>query len=172
VEKLPVVDTAPVALDWINGRRTPDADQSLKAGIVGLNLGTKAPEIFKAIVESICFGSRKIVERFRDEGVEIKSVVGIGGVAKKSPFVMQCLANVLNMPIRIAVSEQAPALGGAMYAATAAGLYKNVSLAAIAMSNGFEKTYFPEADKVAVYDRLYKSYSALGEFVESTKRTH
>src|SRR5690606_191538 len=106
-----------VALDWVNGRRTPDANQSLKAAIVNLSLGTEAPHIFRALVEAICFGSKKIVDRFQEEGVQIKSVVGIGGVAKKSPFIMQTLADVLNMPIKVAVSEQAPALGAAMYAA-------------------------------------------------------
>ncbi len=166
-EKLPMNNHAPVALDWINGRRTPDANQALKAAITNLNLGTKAPEIFRAVVESICFGSRKIVERFLKEGVEIKSVVGIGGVAKKSPFVMQRLADVLNMPIRIANSEQAPALGSAMYAATAAGIYKDVLAAARAMGNGFEKTYYPDPARVGVYDKLYQEYCALGDFVES-----
>lgn len=166
-EKLPMSESSPVALDWINGRRTPDANQALKAAIVNLNLGTKSPEIFKAIVESICFGSRSIVERFQKEGVEIKSVVGIGGVAKKSTFVMQRLADVLNMPIRIATSEQAPALGSAMYAATAAGIYKNVSLAAKAMGNGFEKTYFPDPARAKIYDALYRQYNALGKFVET-----
>ena len=80
---------------------------------------------------------------------------------------MQRLADVLNMPIRIANSEQAPALGSAMYAATAAGLYKDVLAAAKAMGNGFEKTYYPDAARVVVYDKLYKEYCALGDFVES-----
>ncbi len=171
-EKLPMSESSPVALDWINGRRTPDANQALKAAIFNLNLGTKSPEIFKAIVESICFGSRSIVERFQEEGVEIRSVVGIGGVAKKSTFVMQRLADVLNMPIRVATSEQAPALGSAMYAATAAGLYKNVSFAANAMGNGFEKTYLPDAARAKVYDKLYQQYKALGHFVETATNSH
>jgi len=82
-----------------------------------MNLGTKAPHIFRALVEAICFGSKKIIDRFEEEGVQIKAVIGIGGVAKKSPFVMKTLADVLNKPIKIAISEQAPALGAAMYAA-------------------------------------------------------
>ncbi|MTI41754.1 ribulokinase [Fulvivirga lutimaris] len=166
-EKTPLVETAPVALDWINGRRTPDANQALKSAIVNLNLGTKAPEIFRSLVEAICFGSRKIVERFRDQGVEIKTVVGIGGVAKKSGFIMQTLADVLDMPIKIANSEQAPALGAAMYAATAAGIYSNVNDAIKAMGNGFETTYYPKDENKDVYNKLYATYSTLGEFVET-----
>lgn len=166
-EQIPVSLSAPVALDWINGRRTPDANQNLKAAIVNMNLGTGAPQVFRALVEAICFGSRKIVERFREEGVEIETVVGIGGVAKKSGFIMQTLANVLNMPIQVAVSEQAPALGAAMYAAVAAGIHSDMQSAILAMGNGFEKTYQPEIEKVEVYDKLYQRYSALANFVEN-----
>jgi L-ribulokinase len=165
-EKLPIEETLPIALDWINGRRTPDANQSLKSAMVNLSLGTKAPHIFKALVEAICFGSKKIVERFKDEGVSINDVVGIGGVAKKSPFVMQTLANVLNMPIKVANSEQAPALGSAMYAAVASGIYNSVEEAMFHMGNGFESTYFPEPKKVDLYQKRYLDYSQLGGFVE------
>ena len=113
--KLPVTDKDPVALDWVNGRRTPDANHSLKAAISGLNLGTDAIKFFKAIVEATAFGSKAIVDRFINEGVPIKQVIAIGGVAKKSPFVMQTLSDVLNMPIKVASSDQACALGCLLY---------------------------------------------------------
>ncbi len=158
--------SAPIALDWVNGRRTPDANQMLKGAFAGLNLGTKAPEMFRSLVEAICFGSKKIVERFQEQGVEIKTVVGIGGVAKKSEFVMQTLADVLNMPIKIANSDQAPALGAAMYAATAAGIYPDVHTAIQHMGNGFEKTYHPNEEYVQTYEQLYEKYSKYGAFVE------
>lgn len=164
-EKLAIEDSVPVALDWINGRRTPDADQTLKSAIINLNLGTKAPHIFKALVESICFGSKKIVNRFESEGIKIDKIVGIGGVAKKSSFVMQTLANILDRPIKIAVSEQAPALGAAVYASVAAGIHKTVEDAIEAMGNGFETTYYPQLDKVEIYQKLYAEYEALGSFV-------
>ena len=163
----PISESAPLALDWVNGRRTPDANQSLKAAITNLSLGTRAPHIFRALVEAICFGSKSIVDRFESEGVQIKSVVGIGGVAKKSHFIMQTLANVLNMPIKVAVSEQAPALGAAMYAAVAAGIHPDMKAALKAMGNGFEKVYQPQSDQVKQYAQLYKNYLSLGAFVES-----
>lgn len=166
--QLAITESAPVALDWVNGRRTPDANQSLKAAIANLSLGTGAPHIFRALVEAICFGSKKIVERFEQEGVSIKTVVGIGGVAKKSDFIMQTLANVLDMPIKVAVSEQAPALGAAMYAAVAAGIHPNVHTAIAAMGNGFEQTYDPQHEAVELYKKLYTQYEALGDFVEHT----
>lgn len=170
-EQTPISESAPVALDWINGRRTPDANQGLKSAIVNLSLGTRAPHIFRALVEAISFGSKKIVDRFMEEGVEIRTVVGIGGVAKKSGFIMQTLANVLNMPIKVAVSDQAPALGAAMYAAVAAGIYPDTLTAVKAMGSGFEKTYQPNPDLVKQYQQIYAVYSELGTFVEEKINT-
>ncbi|MBK9490735.1 MAG: ribulokinase [Haliscomenobacter sp.] len=164
--KIPVGQTGIVALDWVNGRRTPDADQSLKGAIMGLNMGSDAPGIFKALVEAICFGSKKIVDRFESEGIPIKAVVGMGGVAKKSVFVMQTLADVLNRPIKIARSEQAPALGAAMYAAVAAGIYPDVASASQAMGNGFDRIYHPITENAVLYEKLYAEYGKFGDFVE------
>jgi L-ribulokinase len=166
--KLPVTGNDPVALDWINGRRTPDANHTLKATISGMNLSTDAVKIFKALVEATAFGSRAIVERFFQEGVSIKKVIGIGGVAKKSPFVMQTLADVLNMPIKAASADQACALGAAMCASVAAGIHPVMKAAQEAMGSGFDAEYHPNVDKVAVYQTLYQKYVALGEFIATT----
>jgi len=166
-EKIPLSEAVPMALDWINGRRTPDANQELKAAISNLSLGTKAPHIFKALVNAICFGSKKIVDRFEEEGVKINKVIGIGGVARKSPFIMQTLANVLNMPIVVAASDQAPALGAAIYAAVSAGIYPNVQEASRKMGSDFEAEYFPQADQVEKYAELMNQYQILADFTEN-----
>lgn len=169
-EEIPLSESIPNALDWINGRRTPDADQELKSAMTNLSLGTRAPHIFKALINAICFGSKKIVDRFEDEGVKIDTVIGIGGVARKSSFIMQTLANVLNRPIKVAASDQAPALGAAIYAAVAAGVYNNVIEASKHMGSDFEAEYFPEAAAISEYEELMVSYSVLGAFVESIKQ--
>jgi len=163
----------PIALDWINGRRTPDANQELKSAISNLSLGTKAPHVFKSLVNAICFGSKKIVDRFEEEGVRIDTVIGIGGVARKSPFIMQTLANVLNKPIKVAISDQAPALGAAIYAAVAAGIYPNVIEASQKMGSPFESEYTPQLDKVAAYNKLLLAYEQLSAFADpSIKKQH
>ncbi|WP_020603586.1 ribulokinase [Spirosoma spitsbergense] len=164
--QLPVTEQDVLALDWINGRRTPDANHMLKAALTGLNLGTDAPKVFKALVEATAFGSRSIVERFIEEGVPIKKVIAIGGVAKKSAFVMQTLADVLNKPIQVATADQACALGAAMCASVAAGFHPTLEAAQQAMGSGFDAEYTPRPDKVAIYDSLYKKYLELGAFVE------
>lgn len=165
-EKIPISESIPVALDWINGRRTPDANQEIKSAISNLSLGTKAPHLFKSLVNAICFGSKKIVDRFEEEGVKIHSVIGIGGVARKSPYIMQTLANVLNKPIKIATSDQTPALGAAIYAAVAAGIYPNVIEASQKMGSDFDGEYFPQLDKVAAYNKLLLAYDRLSTFAD------
>jgi L-ribulokinase len=164
--KLPITEDAIVATDWMNGRRTPDANQLLKGTITGLTLASDAPRIFRALVEATAFGSKAIVERFRSEGVRIDSVIGIGGIALKSPFVMQTLSDVLEMPIRVCRTDQACALGAAMFAATAAGLYSRVEDAQAAMTSGFATEYTPRPETAATYRALYQKYLALGAFTE------
>jgi len=170
-EKVDPADSTVVALDWLNGRRTPFADQTLKGAIVGLTLGTTAPKIFRALVEATAFGSRAIVEQFRREGVPIDTVIGLGGISRKSPFVMQVTADVLGMPIKVAASEQAVALGAGMFAAVAAGVYKNVSDAQKKMGSGFDKTFVPDRKRVDVYNKLYKKYVSLGESLQGLLQT-
>jgi L-ribulokinase len=164
---IPIEESGILALDWMNGRRTPDANQLLKGAITGLTLGSDAPRIFRALVESTAFGAKKIVERFRAEGVKIQGVIALGGVAKKSPFIMQVVADVLNVPIQVPKSEQTCALGAAMFAATVAGLYPTVEDAKKAMGSGMEKEYRPEPAKAEKYRVLYERYSKLGEYVEN-----
>lgn len=167
---IPIEETSELALDWMNGRRTPDANQELKGAITGLSLGSDAPRIFKSLVEATAFGSRLINERFIEEGVRIDGIIALGGVAKKSSFVMQTVADVLNMPIKIARSEQTCALGSAMAASVVAGVHQDISEAQKHMGGGFEKEYYPDEKRAAIYDRLYEKYKKLGRFVEFEMR--
>lgn len=165
-EKIPIHESTIIATDWMNGRRTPDANQLLKGTITGLTLGSSAPRIFRALVEATAFGSKAIVERFRSEGVRIDDVIGIGGIALKSPFVMQTLSDVLNMPIRVCRTDQACALGAAMFAATAAGVYEKVEDAQQAMNSGFAGVYTPNPENAKAYEEIYKKYLQIGAFTE------
>jgi L-ribulokinase len=164
---LPLDEKDEIAIDWLNGRRTPDANQMLHGAFAGLSLGTSAPKLFKALVEATCFGAKAIVERFIAQGIPVKGLIGLGGVAKKSPYIMQVMVDVLNMPIRIHKSEQTCALGAAMFAATAAGLYEKVEDAMHAMGQGFDATYTPNASRVDYYQKRYEQYKNLGQFIET-----
>ncbi len=165
---LPPEPQGEAALDWFNGRRTPDANQLLKGAITNLSLGSDAPRIFRSIVESTCFGAKMIVDRFTSEGIPIKGLIGLGGVAKKSPLIMQMMADIVNMPMRIHASEQTCALGAAMFAATAAGIYPKCEDAMAAIGQGFEATYTPNPANTTIYTQRFEQYKKLGHFVEAT----
>jgi len=165
-ESLPDDETAIVALDWLNGRRTPYANQELKGAITGLSLGSDAPRIFRALVEATAFGSRMINERFKEEGIRIDGVIAIGGVAKKNPYVMQIVADILNMPIKVAGHDQTCALGSAMAASVMSGIHSDFESAQKAMGGGFEKVYEPDPVRAEKYDLLFRKYKKLGSFIE------
>lgn len=162
-QQLPLTAEDPVVVDWFNGRRSPDDDPRMKGSIEGLTLATTAPQLFKAIVEGTAFGSRAITERLIEEGVSIKQIYAVGGISKKSRFVMQTLCDVLKMPIKVVKSEQACALGAAMYAAVAAGIHPDIVTAQRVMSSGFSDEYTPDAERGKIYDRLYERYLAAGK---------
>jgi L-ribulokinase len=164
--EVPVSESTILATDWMNGRRTPDANQMVKGTITGLNLGSSAPLIFRALVEATAFGSKAIVDRFLENGVEIKEIIGIGGISLKSPFVMQTLSDVLNMPIKVAKAEQACAFGTAMFAAVAAGVYEKVEDAQNAMGMGFARVFYPNAENHRLYLDIYEKYQRIGQFTE------
>jgi L-ribulokinase len=169
-EKLEPGSSGVLALDWFNGRRSPDLATELKAAVTGLTLGTCAVRFYRALAEATVFGARAIIDRFRKEGIHIDNIVAVGGVARKSSLVMQILADVLKMPIQVSRADQAAALGSAMYAAVAAGLYGDIPGAQKAMGAPIEKVYEPNRAYAALYDRLYEEYRRLGAFVEENAR--
>ena len=172
---LSLEETVPLALDWMNGRRTPDANQRLTGAITGIRLGTDAPRIYRSLVEATAFGSRAIVERFRAQGIRIDSAIAIGGVAKKSRFVMQTIADVMNLEVTVAAGDQTVALGAAMFAATAAGLYPQVEDAQRAMSSGTDvglpaRSGAARNDTTASTRTTWRSGSFVGERAASARR--
>lgn len=165
--KLDIDISSEIAIDWHNGRRTPDANQYLKGAICDLNLGSNAPKIFLSLVEATCFGAKRIVERFVEKGIPVKGIIGVGGVAQKSPFIMQTMADILEMPIKIHKSEQTCALGACMFAATVAGIYEKVEDAMSVIGHGFLKTFQPDLSKTEIYRKRYKKYIKTCDFIEN-----
>ena len=154
-----------LAIDWFNGRRTPDADQSLRGALIGMNLGSLPPAIYKSIVESTAFGAKRIVQQFKKEGISLNSVIACGGLSKVD-YVMQITSDILGLPIKVTSSEQTCALGAAIFAAVARGYYKNTEEAQKRMSPGFSKTYIPNKEKTTIYNKLYRQYLAAGKSLE------
>ncbi|RKX75554.1 MAG: ribulokinase [Spirochaetes bacterium] len=165
-ERISPKETHLLALDWFNGRRTPYGDQNLKGAIMGLRLGTTAPAIYRALVEATAFGAKAILDHFSKHRIRIDEVVALGGIAKKSSFVMQVMSDVLGMPISVVASEETCALGSAMYAAVASGIYPTVPEAQNRMGGGIDKIYHPDKNKSKTYNEFYRKYRNFGRLLE------
>jgi L-ribulokinase len=158
--KQPVGAHGLVALDWQSGNRSTLVDHQLSGLIVGLTLSSRTEEIYRAIVESTAYGTRKIVDTFNKNGVPVKEFIAAGGLTKNK-FVMQIYSDVLNMPITVIRSSQGPALGSAIHAAVAAGAYGDVVVASDAMGGVKDEKFIPILENVKVYKQLYEHYEAL-----------
>lgn len=154
-------EESPLAIDWLNGRRTPDVNLLVKGAITQLSLGSDAPRVYASLVEATCFGAKEIVERIREEGIEVKGIIGVGGISRKSPFVMQTMADVLGMDIKVSRTSQICAMGAAMLAATVAGLHVNVLAAMKAMGSGFDIHYTPNKERALMLEGRYQKYKAV-----------
>lgn len=152
-----------VALDWHNGNRSVLVDTSLSGIFVGQTLATRAEQGYRALLEATAFGARTIVETFNASGVPVTEFVVAGGLLK-NPQLMQLYADVLNLPISTIASEQGPALGSAIHAAVAAGLYPSVGQAGEVMGRVTRAAYLPRPDAVAKYDRLFAEYQVLHDY--------
>ncbi len=155
-----------VATDWVNGRRTPYANQKLTAAIQGINLGTDGPAMLRTLYEATAFGARAIIEAMEKGGIKIEKIMAIGGVARKSKVGMQILADVTGREISVTAGDQSCAIGAAVFAATAAGLYKDIFTAQKALSAGTARVHKPDPKMVEIYNKYYERYKKLGKFSE------
>lgn len=164
-QSLKVGESGLLALDWWNGNRSTLVDVDLTGVIVGATLLTKPEEIYRALIEATAYGTRMIVETFREHGVPIHEMYACGGIAEKNSLMMQIYADVLNMDIHISASPQTPALGSAMFGAVAAGKeqggYDSIVDAAQTMAKVKEEFYQPNPQNVAIYNQLYTEYAKL-----------
>lgn len=154
------------ALDWFNGRRYPVLNENVKGTIAGLHLGSTAPSIYQALVMSAIFGAKRIFDSFIEHGLQIDRIIVIGGIAKKSAYIMQMMSDVLGRPIMISKQDQVCAKGSAIYAAVAAGLFSSIEEAQQIYCEPYEADYEPDPDKQLDYTMKYKQYIKLAPYIE------
>lgn len=155
------------ALDWFNGRRYPKLNESVRAAINRLSLGTRAPSIYCALVKGTVFGCKRVYNSLVDNGLQIDRIIAVGGIAKKSPFIMQMMSDALGVPIMVCKEEQMCAKGAAVYAAVAAGVFASVEEGQRTYCEAYKANYFPDDTKRGMYEQMYEDYLCLGEAVET-----
>jgi len=168
-EAVPPGSGGMIAVDWFNGRRSPDGNQAVRGALAGLSLGSTPPMVFRALIEATAFGSRRNFDHVAAHGVEINEIVAAGGIARKSPLVMQICADVVNRPIGIIDAEEISALGAAVYASVACGVFADLASASEAMAGRCGQIYRPDPTRTALYDRFYEKYLCLGLVVNSSE---
>ncbi len=153
-----------IALDWWNGNRSTLVDADLSGLLIGATLATRAPDIYRALIEATAYGTRTIIEAFEGRGLPINDLVLAGGLPEKNRLLVQIYADVTGKPIYLAGSSQAPALGSAMHAAVAAGAYPDIGAAADKMSKLKAEVIHPIAENGRTYDQLYAEYKSLYDY--------
>ncbi len=156
-------ETGLVALDWFNGNRSILADANLTGAILGLTLRTGQAEIYRALLESIAFGNRRIIDNFEEHGLSVDEIVACGGIAERSPLLMQMFADISGRVVNVPASSEIPARGAALFGAVAAGVFADIAGAISATRPGIARTYTPDPAATQVYDEVYAMYRALYE---------
>lgn len=163
-----------MALDWWNGNKTPFVDGNLTGVLLGLTLNTRPEEIYRALIEATAFGTKRIVELYEKSGLIIDEIIASGGIAMKNKMLMQIYADVLGKPLKIAASDQAAALGSAIYAALSAGEesggYDSYWTAVRRMSSVKEEVYRPDPVNMEKYEKLYSLYCRFGGIMGDNSR--
>ena len=152
-----------IALDWLGGNRSVLVDHHLSGAIVGLTLASTAPEIYRALVEATAFGTRVIIDAFTSAGLDVAELIMAGGLLRNELF-MRVYADVMRRPLCVIGTDQGPALGSAIHAAVAAGVYPDVPEAAAAMGTMHRDVYRPDPASADVYDELYAHYVRLHDY--------
>ena len=157
--------TGLVALDWWNGNRSILADADLTGVICGLTLQSTPAQIYRALMESIALGNRRIIDNFAENGLEMSEIVACGGVAISSPLLMQLFADVSGLAVHVPASSEVPARGAALFAAVAGGAFADIDAAITATRPPVATTYTPDEGAKQIFDRLYAIYRNLTDLL-------
>lgn len=156
-----------VALDWVNGRRYPDVDEHASAALAGLRIGHDAVDVYRALVQAAVLGTKAIHDALAEKGIRFGRVVLVGGIARKSPFICQMLADALNVAVEVRSDDETCATGAAMFAATALGAARDVADAQARFGGGNAAVYGPSSAEAERLEEAFAEYRAVGRLVGS-----
>jgi L-ribulokinase len=161
-----------LAIDWLNGCRTPLMDGALTGAFTGLALRHGPEHLYRALIEATACGLRWIVELLEEGGVPVRRFVATGGLPHHNPLLVQVYADVLGQPIAVHPSKHGPALGAAILGVLAAGSHQSgfhspaAAIQALAGGNRRDsKAHVVKPDRKhrKAYDALYAAYRDLAE---------
>jgi L-ribulokinase len=153
-----------IALDWWNGNRSTLVDVDLTGMMIGMTLATRAPDIYRALIEATAYGTREIIEAFESQGIPVNELIAAGGLPEKNALLRQIYADVTGRTFKLSGSGQAPALGSAMHAAVAAGIYPDIQAAADKMGKLKDEVVTPIPENQAMYNKLFAEYKILYDY--------
>ncbi len=166
--KLRPGETGLLALDWWNGNRSVLADADLTGVICGLTLQSTPDQIYRALLESIAFGNRRIVENFAEHRLPMSEIVACGGIATASPLLMQLYADVSGLPVHVPASAEVPARGSALFGAVAGGAFEDIDSAVVATKPPTARTYSPDPAAHQIYEEVYAIYRRIYDLLGSS----
>jgi L-ribulokinase len=162
-------ETGLLALDWWNGNRSILADADLSGAILGLTLQTGSDQLYRALLEAIAFGNRRIVENFVEHGLAIDEIVACGGIAERSPLLMQLFADTTGLTVHVPDSSEIPARGSALFGGVAAGAFGDIGAAIAATKPSVARSYRPDPRATTIYDQVYEIYRSLYDLLGSSQ---
>lgn len=148
-----------IVQDHFQGNRTPYTDPLSRGAFVGLTLAHEKHHIFRAVMEGIGFGSRAILDAFKDAGYEAGEMT-VGGGASASNLWLQIHADTAGIPVRVPASPDAPSTGSAVLAAFGAGHFATIDEGIAAMVHP-GRMIEPIPTNVAQYEEIYARYKSL-----------
>jgi L-ribulokinase len=155
-----------VAIDWWNGNRVPYADKGLRGVLAGLDLSTSAVDIYRALMDSLCFGARSIVDEFREASIPIDRIVLTSGLAKSNPFLLQIMSDVLAQTVHVPAIDNPTCIGAAIHGAVAAKVVANFREGGDRFGARRFDAFKPDPERERAYSKVYQQYRNLSASAE------
>lgn len=159
VEKVPAGNDGLVMLPHLAGAMAPDANAKAKGVWFGFTLQHTRAHFMRAIMESLGFILKRNIDSLSNMGIQVKEIRSLGG-GSKSRVWSQIKADINQVTLETVKTKEAAALGAAVLAGTATGIFDSVESAVNSMVEVKERITPSQAD-LAEYEKGYQMYQKL-----------